>query len=150
MPAQLLFKKKRLLVVDREWRRFFIKNGDAIEETIDVGNIKNLVHNNEKLTILFKDSKRKSLVFSFLEKHDIKSFLICVKNLQQKKSYSDQLFVMQVRARLTRPARRKRGDPQPRLHEGVRVAAEQLRGAQQDGEGAVSYTHLTLPTNREV
>ena len=97
MPAQLLFKKKRMLVVDQEARRFQIKNGDSVEETIDIKGIKNLVHNNEKLTVVFRDPKRKSGVFSFIEKQDIKSFLILVKRLQHKKSYSDQLFVIQVR-----------------------------------------------------
>ena len=78
-----------MLVVDQEMRRFSIKNGDTVEDTIDVKGIKNLFHNNEKITVIFKEQKRKSLVFSFLEKQDIKSFLILVKRLQSKKSYSD-------------------------------------------------------------
>ena len=39
------------------------------------------MHNAEKLTIVFKENKRKSLVFSFPEKQDIKSFLVGINKL---------------------------------------------------------------------
>ena len=43
------------------------------------------------------------------------------------------------------------GDQHPRLPKNIaRVATLQLKFHDVDNRGAVSYTHLTLPTNREV
>ena len=81
MPAQLLFKKKRMLFIDKEARKILIKNNEVVEEAIDVNEIQNVVHNAEKLTIIYKDNKRKSLGFSFPEKQDIKSFVRGVNKL---------------------------------------------------------------------
>ena len=36
------------------------------------------------------------------------------------------------------------------LHEFGQIMARNLRNMNRDGRGPVSYTHLTLPTNREV